>query len=374
MPWKHLDLMSLKIKLLESILNPEANITAICLELGISRKTAYKWLKRYNEDGIEGLSDHSKRPLTSPSRISEEMISLILKTRESKHWGGKKLRQYLENEGIEGLPCEATFNRILSRFGTIEEEESLKRKHFIRFERPKPNELWQMDFKGHFKLYDKGRCHPLTILDDHSRFSICIKACLSEDEKSVRIGLEEAFNNYGLPEGMTMDNGPPWRGSQRHLSKITVWLMRLGIKVSHSTPYHPQTQGKLERFHRSLKEEVLKYHQFNSLGQAQERFDEWRWIYNNQRPHEAINLSCPKDRYQPSPRIFSNSLPEIQYPEGEETKKVGSGGTIYFRQRHYFIGFHLSQEFVSLREVETGIYDVYFCKTKVQRINLRNQN
>lgn len=371
MPWKNWDLMSLKTKLLEKALSPKANITAICEELGISRKTAYKWIQRYNEEGIEGLSNLSKRPTTSPTRTSEEMIALILKARNTEHWGGRKLRQYLINEGIKGLPSESTFNRILLRCGAVEEEESEKRQHFIRFERSEPNELWQMDFKGHFKLHDKGRCHPLTILDDHSRFSICIKACVTEDEKSVRRGLEEAFVNYGLPKEMTMDNGSPWRGSQRHLSKLTVWLMRLGIIVRHSTPNHPQTQGKLERFHRSLKEEVLKYHQFSSLENAQERFDEWRWTYNNKRPHEAINLLCPKDRYAPSPRAFPEILSEIEYSSDDEIKKVGSGGTIYFKQKHYFIGFHLSQELVALRKIENNIYDVYFCKTKVQRINLK---
>lgn len=371
MPWKDRNLMSLKVEFLEKLLDPKANIRAICSEFGISRKTAYKWIKRYKDDGVEGLSDRSRRPLASPSRISEEMVSLILQTRGKAHWGGRKLRQHLKNKAIEGLPCEATFNRILSRYGQIEEEESEKRKRFIRFEREEPNELWQMDFKGHFKLHTIGRCHPLTILDDHSRFSICIKACEKENEKSVRQGLEMAFRTYGLPEGMTMDNGAPWRGSQRHLSRITVWLMRLGIKVSHSTPGHPQTQGKLERFHRSLKEEVLKYYQFSDLKNAQLRFDEWREIYNNERPHEGIGMLCPKDRYKPSPRAFPEKLPEIIYPEGLELKRVSECGGICFNSKHFYIGEHLAREYVALKQLEEGLYDVYFCKTKVQRISLR---
>ena len=373
MTWRTQDLMSAKTKFLERALEQKANISSLCLEFGISRNTAYKWIRRYKAEGLEGLLDHSKRPLTSPSRISEEKISLILQARKMSPWGGRKLREQLRRDGFEDLPSEATFNRILLRHGQIREEESLKREHFIRFERPEANELWQMDFKGHFKLCDEGRCHPLTILDDHSRFSICIKACASENEQAVREGLKTAFRNYGLPEGMTMDNGAPWRGSQRHLSRLTVWLMRLGIKVSHSTPRHPQTQGKLERFHRSLKEEVLKFHQFSSLQNAQVRFDEWREIYNNRRPHEGINLLYPKDRYKPSPRIYPEKLPKIEYPQGEELKKVGSAGTIYFRTKHYFIGQHLEGEHVAIRELESEIYDVYFCKTKVQRLDLRRQ-
>ena len=371
MPWKDRDLMSLKVEILERLLDPSANISTVCSEFGISRKTAYKWINRYKESGIEGLSNRSRRPLTSPSRISQEMVSLILQIRGKSSWGGRKLRKVMQNEGIESLPCEATFNRILLRCGKVDEEASERSKRFIRFEREEPNELWQMDFKGHFKLHTVGRCHPLTILDDHSRFSICIKACAQESEKSVREGLEAAFRMYGLPEAMTMDNGPPWRGSQRHLSRITVWLMRLGIRVSHSTPGHPQTQGKLERFHRSLKEEVLKYYQFSDLKNAQLRFDEWREIYNNERPHEGIGLLCPKDRYKPSPRTFPEKLPEIIYPEGLMLKRVSECGGICLYSKHFYVGEHLAREYVALKELEEGLYDVYFYKTKVQRIKLR---
>ena len=365
--------MSLRKIFLERVLEKKTHIKTLCQEFGISRKTAYKWIKRYEEEGVQGLSNHSRRPLTSPYRTSEEITRLILDTRKSVHWGGKKLKEYLRRKGFKDLPSVATFNRILLRHEEITNAESDKRKPFIRFERSKPNELWQMDFKGHFKLYDQGRCHPLTLLDDHSRFSLGIKACGQESERLVREGLERAFQLYGLPEEMTMDNGAPWRGSQRHLSRITVWLMRLGIKVSHSTPGHPQTQGKLERFHRSFKEEVLRFHQFSSLDNAQLRFDEWRDLYNSSRPHEGINLACPKDRYEPSPREYPSHLPKIEYPLGEELKKVGSVGTIYFKQKHYFIGEHLAGEYVALREIDNGIYDVYFYKTKIQRIDLRKE-
>lgn len=371
MSWRTRDLMSLKIELLEKILDPDTNVSAICLKFGISRKTAYKWLSRYQKDRLQGLEELSRRPLRSPSRISEEMVLRILAIREKEHCGGKKIRKYLEREGVQDLPSVATCNRVLLRCGRIDVQESEKRERYIRFERERPNELWQMDFKGHFKLCETGRCHPLTILDDHSRFSICIKACASENEKSVRQGLENAFRQYGLPEGMTMDNGTPWRGGQTHLSRITVWLMRLGIKVSHSTPGHPQTQGKIERFHRSLKEEVLKYHQFSDLENAQTRFDEWRDRYNNHRPHEGIGLLCPKDRYKPSDRVYPDKLPEIPYEEGDEPKRVNECGGISIRGEHYHVGEHFASEYVALRRVEEGIFDVYFCKTKIRRVNLR---
>lgn len=371
MSWKTQDLMSLKIELISKTLDSDTNISDLCLKFGVSRKTAYKWIKRYKEDGLEGLAELSRRPLTSPSRISEEMVLRILEMKKKERCGAKKIRKYLQDEGVQDVPSVATCNRVLLRCGRIEEEESKKRERYIRFERERPNELWQMNFKGHFRLCEVGRCHPLTILDDHSRYSICIKACASENEKSVRQGLEMEFRTYGLPEGMTMDNGAPWRGSQRHLSRITVWLMRLGIKVSHSTPGHPQTHGKIERFHRSLKEEILRYHQFRDLENAQVMFDEWREHYNNHRPHEGIALMCPRERYRPSERIYPEKLPEISYERDDELKRVSECGGICVRGKHYYVGEHLAKEYVALRRVEEGVCDIYFCKTKIKRLNFK---
>jgi transposase InsO family protein len=373
MPWNKRDDMSLKQEFLEKALTNSYQISSLCREFDISRKTAYKWIRRFKEEGLCGLEDLSRRPLTSPYRSSDDIVHLILETRSQfPAWGGRKLRQYLLNLGKKTIPCEKTINRILLRHECIEPQESQKRKTFIRFEKEFPNELWQMDFKGHFKVLDAGRCHPLTVLDDHSRYSICIKACASENTENVKTALEEAFSIYGLPNAMTMDNGPPWKGNPPwHLSRLTVWLMRLGIKISHSTPRHPQTQGKDERFHRSLKAEVLKYHQFSNLAEAQERFDEWREIYNNLRPHEGIGLECPISRYKPSLKKFTGKLPAIEYPSEDEVRKVGPCGTINFKGKAYFLGEHLYKEHVGLREVKEGIYDVYFSTTKIQRLNCR---
>ena len=371
MPWEEKKLMSIKEEFIFEVLNKNQPITDLCKKFNISRKTGYKWINRYKENGVFGLQDLSQRPLVSPNRISDEKVELIANIRnEFPAWGGKKLRQYLINQGETDLPCVKTFNRVLKRLDLIDPQESEKRTPFIRFERQSPNELWQMDFKGHFKIED-GRCHPLTILDDHSRYSICLKACLSEDEISVRKALEEAFQIYGIPDAMTMDNGSPWKGSPPfRLSRLTVWLMRLDIKVGHSTPYHPQTQGKDERFHRSFKEEVLKYYQFKSLEDCQKRFDEWRELYNNVRPHEGINMKCPIDRYKSSLRAFPKILKAIEYDEKDEIRKVGPCGTISFKGKAYFLGEHLVKENVALREIDDGIFDVYFSKTKIQRINI----
>jgi transposase InsO family protein len=301
-----------------------------------------------------------------PSRLGDDIIQLVLSVRsEFPEWGAKKIIQFLANKGYQRLPSIATANRILNRNGKISAAESEKRKPWIRFEREEPNELWQMDFKGFFAL-EEGSCHPLTILDDCSRYSICLKACLSEDEISVRRALEEAFYNYGLPIAMTMDNGSPWKGyPKQRLSSLTVWLMRIGIKVGHSRPCHPQTQGKLERFHQSLKKEVLKYHNFQDIVDAQNNFNAWQYIYNYVRPHEALNLKCPGERYQRSPREYTTKLKPIEYLVDDEVRKVGQNGEVFFKGKRCYIGGHLRGENIAFRPRRDEGWDIYYVNTRV---------
>jgi transposase InsO family protein len=365
--------MSLKKEFLEEAMSKISNLSALCRKYEISRPTAYKWLARYAEEGCDGLVEKSRRPGWSPSRTRAKKVETILRIREQfPAWGARKLRKYLMNQGHQKLPCEATFNRILQRNGKIQLDESVKRKHFIRFERASPNELWQMDFKGHFKLAE-GRCHPLTVLDDHSRYSICLKAFAGETTEAVRNALTEAFRTYGLPDGMTMDNGSPWKGSPPWtLSRLSIWLMRLGIKVGHSSPRHPQTQGKDERFHRSLKDEVLRFYQFRSLEETQKHFDTWREIYNFQRPHEGIGMECPAQRYQPSKRPYPEVLPPIEYEPGDVVRKVQRCGTVSYMQRRLYAGEHLKGEYVALRQgPQDGTMKIYFCRTLIGKISLK---
>lgn len=374
MPWKEQDVMTLREQFIAEALQQIASLASLCRKYAISRPTAYKWLNRYKNDKHFGLQDVSRRPLSCPTKTKQSIEAIIVAARQQfPAWGGRKLRHYLIRKGHVNLPCEATFNRILHRYGKISPEASELCEHYTRFERSLPNELWQMDFKGNFKLIE-GKCHPLTVLDDHSRYSICLKACLGETHDNVRKALEEAFREYGLPEAMTMDNGAPWKGSAPwHLSVLTVWLMRLGIKVGHSTPYHPQTQGKDERFHRSLKEEVLRFHQFNGLQDAQEQFDIWRRIYNEERPHEGIQMLCPCDRYSPSKRQYHEKLAPLEYKKGDIVRKVEASGLANFQGKRYFLGEHLKGEHVAFRETKDGQFDIYFSMTRLQRIDLKNQ-
>lgn len=373
MPWREVIVMEEKERFIRSYENLDCTFIDLCKSFGITTKTGYKYLAKYKKFGMTGLSESSRQPKTSPSKTKYDIENSILNVRRlHPSWAGEKIKMYLANKGYKNLPNEKTIDRILKRNGLITTEESEKHKPFIRFEHENPNDLWQMDFKGHIPLLN-GRCHPLTLLDDHSRFSLLIKACDNERSETVKAALIEVFHDYGLPRKMTMDNGSPWgfSGKQEHTT-LTAWLIRLGIYVSHSRPMHPQTQGKLERFHRTLKLELLKRFDFVDLENAQEGFDWWRKIYNEERPHEAIGNKVPKERYKYSLHKYPNILPAIEYDGSMMIRKVQQKGIISFKGKEYRVGMAFYGNPVGLKETdEDGIFDVYFCHQRVVKIDLR---
>ncbi|MFL6673369.1 MAG: IS481 family transposase [Massilia sp.] len=354
---------------------PGANMAALCRAFGISRKTGYDARRRYEESGIEGLQERSRRPLSSPNRSSAELEATVVALHDAYPcWGARKLQALLP-EGIE-KPHPNTIVAILRRNGRqilpqVDATEPARK----RFEHEAPNLLWQMDFKGHFALTDQraGRCHPLTVLDDHSRFSVCLTACSGETGGHVQAALTQAFHKYGLPERITCDNGSPWgTARQDGLTRVEVWLTRLGIKVSHSRPYHPQTQGKDERFHRTLKRELLNRFGFHSIEACQTAFDRWRDQYNLIRPHEALDLKAPITRYAASGRPFPAKLPPVEYDPADEVRKVRGSGQMLFKKREFFIGEGLSGEWVAVRSTPVdGIFTVFFCDREVRDIDLK---
>ena len=239
--------------------------------------------------------------------------------------------------------------------GIVDGGEGAKHRAFQRFERPAPNELVQMDFKGHFPLACGGRCHPLSVLDDHSRFNLALVACPDERGATVQAVLERVFATYGLPEAMLMDNGGPWGGdaSCRHTA-LSAWLIRLGVRVLHGRPRHPQTQGKQERFHRTLAQEALRGAPVADLADAQARFDVWREVYNHQRPHEALAMAVPATRYRVSDRPLPATLPEIAYEPGTLVRWVSDGGRISFQGRRWRVGRAFVGLPVALRPTESA--------------------
>jgi transposase InsO family protein len=297
MPWKEVSTMSLKEEFVLLASQEEANIRQLCLRFGISPKTAYKWISRFHQEGSAGLADRSRRPRTSPSRTLPEIEFLVLQERE-KHpaWGGRKLCCTLTSQYPNvKIPAPNTITDILRRHNRLQGPFTPPHNShtWCRFEHHAPNELWQMDFKGYFSTATQGYCYPLTVLDDHSRFSVALRACPNEQRLTVQAHLIDTFRVYGLPTRITMDNGSPWGDGASPYTALTVWLMRLGVGVSHSRPYHPQTQGKDERFHRTMKAELLHNRVFTDLVECQHKFDVWRDEYNLHRPHQALQMQVP---------------------------------------------------------------------------------
>ncbi len=322
MPWPEASVMELREEFVRLALALGANVSELCRRFGIERSTGHKWVERYKAEGAAGLADRSRRPHGSPSKTDAATEAEVLRIRAANNnaWGGRKIAWTLAHTGWPTVSAQSTISDILRRHGKLDRDAQHPGLH-TRFERAEPNELWQMDFKGHFPMA-KGRCHPLTVLDDHSRYSLGIEACDNEQDLTVRGRLTTLFRRYGLPFAMLMDNGSPWGDSgSQPFTIFTIWLMRHGIRVSHGRPYHPQTQGKDERFHRSLKAEVLDRNSYADLMACQNAFDKWRYIYNHERPHEALGLNPPGTRYRSSPRSFCEQLPPIAYGPGDIVRK-----------------------------------------------------
>jgi transposase InsO family protein len=363
--------MSLRQEFLALAQNEGLNFSELCRRFAISRKTGYKWRQRYREKGADGLADRSRRPQHSPRRSPPAIEEKVLAIRDEYGWGARKIKSCLERAG-EGPLAKSTVHAILLRHELVTHSPEKTVGPYRRFEHERPNQLWQMDFKGYFRLGTHEQCHPLTVLDDHSRYALCLEACRNEQTATVQQRLTAIFRRYGLPERMLMDNGPPWGSCLLHqFTPLTVWLLRLGIAVSHGRPYHPQTQGKDERFHRSLKAEVLAQIVFSDFECVQRRFDDWRHCYNHVRPHEALDMQVPASRYQPSPRSFPKQLPAIEYGTTDKTRRVEVNGKITFHRHRYHVGRAFAGYRVALRpSIVDGVYDVYFATHPIAQIDL----
>jgi len=371
MPWEEVNTVDLRSEFVILAEHKRCTFEALCRRYNISRKTGYKWLKRYRQQGLDGLDDYSRRPLHQPAKTSNAIEMIILKCREQyPDWGGRKLKRVLENQGYQNIPSPSTITEVLRRHNCLTKDSS-NQAPFIRFEHPYPNDLWQMDFKGHFGMARR-RCHPLTVLDDHSRYSLCLKACPNEQTDTVKDALIQTFKRYGLPRRMTMDNGAPWgsAGNSR-FTQLTVWLIEQGIRISHSTPYHPQTQGKDERFHRTMKAELLGRRQFDNLAHCQTGFDAWRTQYNTVRPHEALNMDTPAMHYEPSSQSYRTNKQSYEYGVNDQERKVGRNLVAYFKGYEVFVGEAFMGRYVAFRPtLEDGKYDLYYCHQKVGNIDL----
>ena len=328
------------------------NFSMLCREFGITRCTGYKWVERAKD--TNDLSDRSHARKTIGNKTDAETESLILKTRsENPGWGGKTIRKVLLNQGYENLPCIKTFNNILKRNGCISEQESLKHKPFVRFEKEQCNEMWQTDFKGEFKTADGLYCFPLDIIDDHSRFLIKVKA-YTKTSNAVIPAFREAFEEYGMPRSVLSDNGAQFAGFKHGYTQFEKWLMNHDILPIHGRIKHPQTQGKIERFHRTMDTELLNHIIFLNCAEADKALNEWRIKYNNIRPHQALSMKCPADIYIPSKRKYDDKVDPYEYDGLNHIIKVNSWGYVRYHKWQVYLSETMINEYIEFRPNPLG--------------------
>lgn len=368
MPWQEQTVMSQRHEFVAFASQEGANISALCGHYGISRKTGYKWLTRA-ATGDGELTDRSRRPRASPARTRPDLEARILGLRaEHPAWGGRKLHHRLVAMGVADAPAPSTITAILRRHGLLAPEPPPR--GFLRFEHPAPNDVWQMDFMGHRPL-DSGRVHPWTLVDDHSRFALELTACADERQATVTDQLTAVFRRYGLPRAILSDNGAPWASAGRGgLTTLEAWLLRYGVEPWHGRPYHPQTQGKVERFHGTIAAEVFAHRGLADLAEAQRHFDAFRHCYNLERPHEALGDAVPASRYHPSPRPFPEIVPPVVYGPDEVVRTVTVHGSIRWQGRRHFISRGLVGEPVAIRPTpREEVWAVVYCHRQVATID-----
>lgn len=360
---------SMREEFVKRAISHEKSKSALCREYGISRPTGDKWIKQYLSG--EGLADKSKAP-KKPNRISAKTEELIVnKRKEYPAFGAVKIKRILENEGHKDIPSDKTINNIFHRNGLITKEASLAAAPYQRFEKSYPNEMWQGDYTGHFVMKNGQRCHPLNIVDDYSRYSLCIEACYGETLNEIKPIMIRLFEKYGMPFSFLCDNGNPWGTSQSTgFTKFEVWLMELGILTLHGRIHHPQTQGKDERLNGSITRECLKLNEFENMTDAQLKFDEYRDVYNNIRPHHALNLDVPSSRYERSSIEYNPKIKKWEYPEKSEIRKVKETGFFNFANQGYFLSeAFANKEIAVCKSHKSNCIDLFFRQFKIGRIN-----
>jgi transposase InsO family protein len=372
MPWNEVSVMDQRREFVQLAMREGANRRELCRRFAISPAVGYKWLARW-QAGDRELADRSRRPHVTPKRSEDAIEARVLVVRD-KHprWGARKIAHCLKRDGL-GVPAPSTVHQILCRNGRVKPMENAPPNPGHRFEKEAPNLLWQMDFKGHMPLSNGADCHPLTMVDDHSRYALCLKACANEQRLTVQDHLTATFRRYGLPDAFYTDNGSPWGDSSGvHWTGLKVWLLKLGVRVVHARPLHPQARGKNERFHRTLKDEVFAMRRFRNLPEVQRALDAWRTTYNLERPHEALAMDVPANRYRPSARAMPDRLPRVEYDKGEIVRTVSSTRSyISFKGRMWIVPRAFAGERLAIRPLNRdGHYGIFFASWQVASIDL----
>lgn len=368
MPWKTMDVQEQKVKFVVAASRREKSLTALCQEFGISRPTGLLWRKRYEEKGVAGIAERSRRPRRSPEQTKAELERRVLELRgRYPDWGARKLRVLLAREQVE--LTRSTIHRILSRHDLLREHDRHPRA-MKRFERGAPNELWQMDFKS--PVGWNTPVGPLSVLDDHSRYLLVLQAVPTNHAELVREQLQSAFMGCGVPQAMLMDHGVPWWSTKAPggITQLTLWLMKQGIRLHWSGVRHPQTQGKVERFHGAL-QRALRLRP--PCQEPQAWLDAYRLEHNHVRPHEALDMKTPASVWHRSDRKYDPNPPRWEYPPGAKVLKVDSEGKLDAFGSRWRIGKALRGEWVQLEHLQQRVL-VYYCQTLVRELDMKTQS
>ncbi len=370
MPWNEVSVMDQRREFVRLAMQEGVNRRELCRRFGISADVGYKWLARTAAG--HDLADRSRRPHTSPKRSDAVTEARVLAVRD-RHpaWGARKIARCLERDGLKP-PALSTLHEILRRHGRVRPAPGGPTA-WQRFEKEAPNLLWQMDFKGYMGLTNGALCHPLTMIDDHSRYALCVRACANQQSSTVQDHLIATFQRYGLPDAFFVDNGSPWGDpSGSRWTRLGVWLLKLGVDVLHARPYHPQSRGKNERFHRTLNAEVFATQRFKDLQEVQRALDAWRSTYNLERPHEALDLHVPADRYRPSSRGMPERIAEVEYDSNEIVRRVTTTKAyLSFKGRLWKVPQAFRGERLAIRPLtRDGRFGVFFGSRQVATIDL----
>ena len=368
MPWLNTLPMDQKIGFItEAVTGRRGQFSGLCRKFGISRKTGYKWLRRYQAtQSLSALAERSRRPQRSPTRIGLALEQRIMELRRPDGWGARKIAYLLWEQGVK--VSVATVHRTLLRQREVHRIDQ-HRPALQRFERPCPNDLFQADFKGPMGLAG-ARDEPLTVLDDHSRYALGVFALRDHRAESVRECFIEVFERYGLPRQLLMDHGTPWWNNRNGwgLSRLAVFLMQQDIELVFGRVGHPQTQGKIERFHRTLARSMTRQGLPERWEQWQRRYDGFVQRYNQVRPHESLAMQRPAQRYHPSPRRYQTRVAEWDYPSGLQICRVDGAGTVRVEGKRLFVCEALVHQWVALEAVGEQIL-VRFRNMYIRELN-----
>jgi len=369
--------MEERLRFVARILEGEA-VTDVCREFGISRKTGYKILARYKDEGPAALNDRSRRPVRYANQLPPQIEGLIVSLKTGKpHWGARKIRELLIRRlpGDLRVPAQSTIHAVLDRHGLVAR---IGRRRNRAQGTPlsagnKPNDLWCVDFKGEFRLGNSQYCYPLTVTDHASRYLLLCEALDSVRESSAIQAFQHLFAERGLPDAIRSDNGVPFASPNAlfNLSKLSVWWLRLGIAIERIKPGNPQQNGRHERMHLTLKKETTRPPGMNSL-QQQARFDDFVTEFNTERPHEALGMKRPADIYIPSSKPFFG-LPELSYPLHDREALVTSCGRICMHRKKINVSTVLAGQKLGIKEVDEGIWLISFMHYDLGYIDLEQK-